>query len=89
MAVNLKNTYSPILYAIPIIIGLLLLLLFSVYLGYAITIACSIAFTALIISIILGRNELLHAFSRNINKYSIVALFAIVLFFISLSFFLQ
>ena len=66
---------------------LFFLLLTVTYMGYAITLACSITLIALIFFLILGRNDIKWGLSKRINKYSLIALFAIILFFVIFSFF--
>jgi hypothetical protein len=87
---NLEKGVSWKLYAVWVILGLFLLLIVSiVYLGYAITIVCSVTFVALIISIVLGRNEIWQVLHKNMNKCSLVALFVIIIFFILFASFLR
>lgn len=57
------------------------------YIGYTITLVCSIALIGLILFLIRGRNDIKRELSERINKYSLIALFVIVLFFVTFSLF--
>ncbi len=57
------------------------------YIGYTITLVCSIALIGLIFFLIRGRNDIKRELSERINKYSLIALFVIVLFFVTFSLF--
>ncbi len=53
--------------------------------GYETTIAISATFLLLIVSIYLGRKDLTNELRKAVNKYSVIALFLILAFFVSFS----
>lgn len=73
--------------ALLILCVLFLSLLMFVFIGYAITLVCAMALVALVVLVVLGRKEIGEVLSGNLNRYSIIALSAIVLFFLVFSIF--
>ena len=84
MSIGIKNT---LLFFLLIVLLLSSLLLAGLYIGYTITLVCSVSLTALIASIVLGRKEIEQELSKYTSRYSLIMLSAIVLFFIIFSFF--
>ncbi len=71
-------------------IFLIYLIFVSLYIGYAITLVCSVALAGLVALLILGRKDVIVALKPNINRYSIFGLLLIVIYFIIIStFFLR
>jgi hypothetical protein len=63
----------------------LVFLLVPIAIGYSITIACAIVLVGLIVCILLSLNEIRSQISKNINKYSILALLLVLIFFMNFS----
>jgi 4-amino-4-deoxy-L-arabinose transferase-like glycosyltransferase len=72
---------------IAIVLSLLLIAAFGGLIGYMITIADSIALIGLVISLILASAEIKEVLSKYVNKYSLIALIFILIFFIAFSIF--
>lgn len=70
-----------------ILISSVLMLPIAVFIGYADTIACSIALIGFMAFLIISRNEIYDVLSKRINRYSLLCLVIILAFFILFSIF--
>jgi 4-amino-4-deoxy-L-arabinose transferase-like glycosyltransferase len=66
----------------------LVIIAFGNSIGYLITGACAIALAAFVISILFAWEDIKQVLSKNLNRYSIIMLFFIIIFFLLFSIFL-
>jgi hypothetical protein len=66
---------------------LFLLLFMFVLIGYAITLVCGVSLLAIVVLIVIGRDDIKGVLSKNINRNSLIALSVILLFFLVFSIF--
>jgi hypothetical protein len=70
-----------------VLFALFLLIPIAAFIGYAITLACAITLSAMVVLVVLSRKDIKQVLSRRMNRYSLIALSAIVLFFLIFSVF--